>query len=242
MQRIALLSDIHANLHALQAVWDDLESQKPDAVYCLGDLVGYGAFPNEIVHFIQEYDIPTIMGNYDQGVGFDQDDCGCAYRDVEDRRLGTMSLMWTRKHTSDQSKSYLRNLPGQIKLLFQEPRLLLVHGSPRKINEYLYEDRPQDTFERVAAIVESDVLIFGHTHLPYTKSVSGVLFVNAGSVGKPKDGDPRAGYTLLTLGKRTEVVFRRVVYDIHAAARAVRESGLPDVYATMLESGGRETG
>lgn len=238
MQRIAILSDIHANLHALQAVWDDLESQQPDAVYCLGDLVGYGAYPNEVIDFIREHDIPTIMGNYDQGVGFDLDDCGCAYRDAEERRPGTMSLMWSRAHTSDQNKNFLRNLPEQIKMQDQEPRMLLVHGSPRKINEYLYEDRLPSSFERIAGLVDAEVLIFGHTHLPYTKSVSGVFFVNAGSVGKPKDGDPRAGYALLTLGKRTEVEYRRVVYDIHAAARAVRESGLPDVYASMLENGG----
>jgi putative phosphoesterase len=241
MRSIAIISDIHANMHALQAVWDDLERQKPDAVYCLGDLVGYGAYPNEVIEFIQKWDISTIMGNYDQGVGFDLDDCGCAYKDAEDRRLGTMSLMWTREHTSDQNKNFLRNLPAQIKLWDQQPRLLLVHGSPRKINEYLYEDRSQSTFERIAGLIEADALLLGHTHLPYTKYVSGVCFVNAGSVGKPKDGDPRAGYTMLTLGERTEVEFRRVVYDIHAAAQAVRETGLPDIYATLLESGGRET-
>jgi len=92
--RIAVLSDIHANLHALEAVWADLERQRPEAVYCLGDLVGYGAFPNEVVAFLRERGVPTVMGNYDQGVGFDMDDCGCIYRDPEEDRLGKLSLLW----------------------------------------------------------------------------------------------------------------------------------------------------
>jgi len=93
--RIAVLSDIHANLHALQAVWDDLERQKPDVVYCLGDLVGYGAYPNEVIDFLRQRQVPTVMGNYDEGVGFDLRDCGCAYTQEDDRRRGDLSLRWS---------------------------------------------------------------------------------------------------------------------------------------------------
>ncbi len=237
--KIAVLSDIHANLHALEAVWEDLQAHQPDQVYCLGDLVGYGAFPNEVIAFIREQSVPTVMGNYDEGVGFDLDDCGCAYTDPKMKRLGDQSLLWSRAQTTEENKAFLRALPVQIRLEEQRPRLLLVHGSPRKINEYLYEDRPQATFDRLVKLAGCDVLFFGHTHLPYQKRVARTLFVNAGSVGKPKDGDPRAGYVLARLfDRRAEVEFRRVTYDVSAAAAAIRASGLPTHFADLLETGG----
>jgi putative phosphoesterase len=238
--KIAVLSDIHANLHALEAVWEDLQAQQPDQVFCLGDLVGYGAFPNEVIEFIRERSIPTVLGNYDDGVGFDLNDCGCAYTDPEMKRLGDQSLRWTQAQTTAENKAFLRALPVQIRLEEQRPRLLLVHGSPRKVNEYLYEDRPQATFERLAKLAGCDILFFGHTHLPYQKRVAGTLFVNAGSVGKPKDGDLRAGYVLVRVSyQRVEVEFRRIDYDVLAAASAIRNSDLPAHFADLLETGGR---
>jgi putative phosphoesterase len=239
--KLAILSDVHANLHALEAVWEDIEAQQPDEVYCLGDLVGYGAFPNEAVEFVHDHSIPTVMGNYDEGVGFDLHDCGCVYRDPVKDKLGKQSLMWSRQHTSDANKKILRSLPIQIRLEDQRPRLLLVHGSPRKMNEYLYEDRPSATFQRIQKVAGTDILLFGHTHLPYQKDVNGTLFINTGSVGKPKDGDPRAGYVLLNLNSNVQVEFRRVYYDVEAAAEAVRGSGLPHYFAELLVSGGLES-
>ncbi len=236
--KLAVISDIHANLHALEAVLDDLDQADPDLLCCLGDLVGYGAHPNEVVGLIRDRRIPTVMGNYDDGVGYDLDDCGCVYRNPQDHQRGHESLMWTRLHTTDDSKEYLRGLPLQIRQVWAGARLLFVHGSPRKINEYLYEDRPDATFERIAKVAGCDVLFFGHTHLPYQKWGGKTLFVNTGSVGKPKDGDPRAGYAIVEMGRRPRVEFRRVAYDVAAAARAVRDSGLPPHFADLLESGG----
>lgn len=236
--RIAVFSDVHANLQAMQAVWEDLEAQHPDAVYCLGDLVGYGAHPNEVVEFVRAHQVRTVMGNYDEGVGFDLQECGCVYRDPADDARGKESLLWTRKVTSDENKRYLQGLPFQLRLEDRSPSLLLVHASPRKINEYLYEDRPQASFERLAKMAGTDVLLFGHTHLPYTKTVGRTLFVNTGSVGKPKDGDPRAGYVLLELGRRRKATMRRVAYDIEAAARAIQETDLPAHFADLLRWGG----
>lgn len=238
--KVAILSDIHGNLHALQAVWEDIEAQKPDEIYCLGDLVGYGAYPNEVVEFIRDRGIPTVMGNYDEGVGFDLHDCGCVYRDPVKDRLGKQSLMWSRQQTGDANKKILRSLPMQIRLEDRRPHLLLVHGSPRKMNEYLYEDRPAATFQRIQKVAGTDILLFGHTHLPYQKEVNGTLFINTGSIGKPKDGDPRAGYVLLTLDNNVSVDYRRVQYDVEAAAEAVRASGLPHYFADLLVSGGLE--
>ncbi len=240
--KIAVFSDIHANLHALEAVWPDIEAQKPDAIYCLGDLVGYGAFPNEVTEFVKNHQVPTIMGNYDDGVGFDLDDCGCVYKDPKDIQFGQQSLMWTRERTTPANKAYLQTLPIQLRNEhLGGHHVLFTHGSPRKINEYLYEDRPQSVFDNIAKVAGCDLLFFGHTHLPYQKQVGKTLFVNTGSVGKPKDGDPRAGYVIAELGPSIQVTFHRVAYDVAAAARAVRESGLPAHFADLLETGGRIT-
>lgn len=235
--RIAVFSDVHGNVHALRAVLADIDAQKCDAIYCLGDLVGYGAFPNEVIELVRERRIPTIMGNYDDGVGFDRDDCGCAYTDDEMQRLGMLSLHWTREHVSAENKAFLRGLLPNIRLTSGNKRLLLVHGSPRRINEYLYEDRREDTLQRIAAASEADVIVSGHTHLPYVRNVGQVMFVNVGSAGKPKDGDPRVAYALLETEPALRVTIRRVSYDVAAAASAVRASGLPEHFAELLETG-----
>ena len=233
--RIAVVSDIHGNKHALEAVFADIDQQFADKVFCLGDLVGYGAFPNEVIEMVRSRGIPTIMGNYDDGVGFDRDECGCAYTDPEMRRLGDLSLAWTRQHVTPENKTFLRSLLPNIRLEIDGHRLLLVHGSPRKINEYVYEDRPLWSLEHIAQRAQADLLVFGHTHLPYVKQVGSVLFVNAGSVGKPKDGDPRAAYALLDIDREVDVELRRVAYDVAAAAAAIRASGLPPHFADLLE-------
>ena len=235
--RIAVFSDVHSNYHALQSVLSDIESQVVDKILCLGDLVGYGAFPNEVIQMLSERKIPTVLGNYDEAVGLDLDDCGCEYKDPELDQLGKLSLAWTQARTSPANKANLHNLLPNIRLEVNDKRILAVHGGPRKINEFLYEDRQQITFERIARNADVDVLFCGHTHLPYQKKVADVLFVNAGSVGKPKDGDPRAGYVIVDFsGNYPQATFRRVEYDLVEAMAAIRsEPELPDFFAEQLE-------
>jgi putative phosphoesterase len=235
---IAILSDIHGNLAALEAVLSDLLTRRVDEVICLGDLVGYGAHPNEVIERISAANIPTIMGNYDDGVGFDRDDCGCAYRDPMERERGQASLMWTREHTTSSNKAVLRSLKPDIRRTVAQRRLLLVHGSPRRMNEYLFEDRPDSSFARLAASSAADIVVFGHTHRPYQKLVAGVWFVNAGSIGKPKDGDWRACYVILTPDAVAPAEFVRVPYDVARSAAAIRDSGLPPAFAEDIERGG----
>ena len=236
--QIAIFSDIHGNLPALEAVLADIANQKPDARYCLGDLVGYAAFPNEVTERIQRENIPTVMGNYDDGVGYERDECGCAYREERDRQLGDQSLAWTKAHTTAANKAFLRGLVPQIRFDDQGKRVLLVHGSPRKMNEYLFEDRPLSSFQRLAASSNADIIVFGHTHKPYVKPVDGVLFVNVGSVGKPKDGDWRACYAMVDLKNEPTVEFRRLEYDVKKVADAIRATELPDEFALDIETGG----
>lgn len=237
--RIAIISDIHGNLSALDAVLADLRSRSVDAVYCLGDLVGYAAHPNEVTERIRAEGIPTIMGNYDDGVGFDRDECGCAYTNPVDKELGDQSLAWTKTTVTAENKAYLRTLVSEIRFEADGRRVLLVHGSPRRINEYLFEDRPRSSFQRLAASSHADIIVFGHTHKPYTKLVDDVLFVNAGSVGKPKDGHWRACYIVLDPSDYANPVeFIRVLYDVASEAAAIRATDLPDKFAVDIETGG----
>jgi predicted phosphodiesterase len=254
---IALFSDIHANLPALEACLADIDRRQPDQIFCLGDLVGYNIWPNEVIREIRRRGIPTIAGNYDFGIGRSSDDCGCAYKTDEEKANGAVSIGFTNQIVGTAERQYLRELPRHIRLELElqdgEPfQVLLVHGSPRRINEYLFEDREEKSLLRILEGANADVLCFGHTHKPYHRQLPAGTpeeprirhAVNIGSVGKPKDGDPRGGYLLLhwdpTLtpsqpgGLRVEFV--RFEYDVEKAAKAVEDSPLPDAYARALRA------
>ena len=236
METVAVITDIHGNLPALQASLREIERLGVDAVYCGGDLVGYGPHPNEVCALIEERAIPTIYGNYDYAIARDLEDCGCAYVTPEDRALGQRSVAWTLEHTSRRAKDFMRDLPFDLSLRLGSERVRLVHGSPRKVNEYLFEDKPARLYERLAAAAECDVLVFGHTHKPWIHEYGGVQFVNCGSVGKPKDGDPRAAFAVLSADGDGNVHARieRAGYDAEAVAREVAAAGLPGEYGEML--------
>lgn len=231
--RVAIFSDVHANLPALEAILADFEAARVDARYALGDLVGYAPWPNEVLERLAAEGLPIVMGNYDDGTGFGRDECGCAYVKERDRAEGDAGFAWTKAHVTEANKAWLRTLHPQIRFEADGRRYLLVHGSPRKINEYLYEDKPDATFARIAAGAAADVIVCGHTHKPYDKTVAGTRFVNVGPAGKPKDGDPRGCWALLDTAADS-VEFRRVAYDVEAAARAIEATDLPAEFAAQL--------
>jgi putative phosphoesterase len=233
--RVAVITDIHANLPALEAALDRIAELEIERVFCGGDLVGYGPHPNEVCALIAEREIPTIYGNYDYAIARDLDDCGCAYISPQDRELGQRSVEWTLAHTDQAAKDFMRALPFDLHFQVAYKNVHLVHGSPRKVNEYLFEDKPASLYERLAAAESDDVLLFGHTHKPWVREHGGVLFVNCGSVGKPKDGDPRGAFAVLDgTGADVEVTIERVSYDVEGVAAEVREAGLPVEYADKL--------
>ena len=233
--RVAVITDIHANLPALEATVARVDELGVDALYCGGDLVGYGPHPNEVCALIGARAVPTIYGNYDYAIARDLDDCGCAYTTPHDRELGRRSVEWTLAHTDQAAKDFMRTLPFDLRFSMGATRVRLVHGSPRKVNEYLFEDKPASLYERLAAQAECDVLVFGHTHKPWVREYGGVLFVNCGSVGKPKDGDPRAAFAVLeTREDGPGVTIERVEYDARAVADEVAAAGLPAEFADKL--------
>jgi putative phosphoesterase len=236
LTRIAVITDIHGNLPALEATLEAIEQIGVDEVYCGGDLVGYGPHPNEVCALIGERGIPTIYGNYDYAIARNLDDCGCAYVTQHDRELGQRSVAWTLAHTGRAAKEFMRELPFDLHLPLGDQDVHLVHGSPRKVNEYLFEDKPASLYERLAAAESDQVMVFGHTHKPWIHIYGGVLFVNCGSVGKPKDGDPRAAFAILEADETglVRASIERVPYDAAAVAREVSAVGLPDEYAEKL--------
>jgi len=254
--RIALFSDIHANLPALEAFFKDVETRKVDQLYCLGDLVGYNIWPNEVINEIRKRNIPTIAGNYDFGIGRTSDDCGCAYKTDLEKANGAISISFTNQIVRSAERAYLRTLPAHIKIEFQlnhdKFNLLLVHGSPRRINEYLFEDRDEKSLHRILEQADADIMCFGHTHKPYHRILNDAEgkdhfrhAINIGSVGKPKDGNPKGGYVILTISDQSNISnagsikseLIRFDYDIEKAAKAVEDSPLPNDYAESLRKG-----
>ncbi|MCK0192033.1 metallophosphoesterase family protein [Arenibacter sp. F20364] len=255
--KIILFSDIHANLPALKAFFEDIDKREYDAIYCLGDLVGYNIWPNEVIEEIRKRKIPTIAGNYDFGIGRKSDDCGCAYKTDEEKANGAISISLTNELVNDKSRAYLRTLPAHIKVEFQlnsdQLNLLLVHGSPRKINEYLFEDRVEKSMVRIMDQADADIMCFGHTHKPYHRIFNSNdnntsrfrHAINLGSIGKPKDNDKRGSYVILEIDENASVLdkdsisveFVKFDYDIETAAKAVEDSILPNSYAENLRNG-----
>jgi putative phosphoesterase len=232
---VAVISDIHGNVAALRAAFARIAELGIDEVFCGGDLVGYGPHPNEVCALIAEREIPTIHGNYDYAIAREEEDCGCAYVTRHERELGQLSVRWTLLHTTRESKDFMRALPFELSFGVGDVEVHLVHGSPRKVNEYLFEDKPASLYERLAAAESGGVLVFGHTHKPWFHEYGGVLFVNCGSVGKPKDGDPRGAFAVLTPSAGgVAVAIERFGYDADAVAAQVRESGLPGEFADKL--------
>jgi len=247
--RYALISDIHANLHALDAVLADIDARGDvDAIYHLGDLVGYSAFPNEVIARLRERGIAGIAGNYDSTVATDYKHCGCKSESPRQEELAHVSYGFTRGAVSAANKQWLAALPFSLDLRplgghLAGPRLVLVHGTPTLNTVYWTEDRSDDFCLKMAAVVglkAGDAIAFGHTHKPWHRVVEGIHCINTGSVGRPKDGDPRAGYVRLTLGTtEAQVEHVRVAYDVAAATSAVRAAGLPDDFVEFLLTGGK---
>jgi putative phosphoesterase len=240
--KIILFSDIHANLPAFEKALQLIDAEKSDAIYCLGDLVGYNVWPNEIITEIRKRRIATIAGNHDAKVS-----------SLSPAQLLEPGKNFAYKLISEKNKKHLATLPAHIRLEFQlngtSLHIMFVHGSPSSNDEYLLEDKPEREFLNVFEKADADILCFGHSHKPYHRVLdTGVSprrykhAINTGSIGKPKDGNPQGGFVILTVNENSNakerdsisVQFIRFDYDIEKAAKAVEESPLPNEFADML--------
>src|SRR3989441_9765383 len=240
-RRIAVLGGVYANAEALAAVLADTRRRDAEAVFCLGRLGGFGAHPDRVFPLLREHDVRVVRGNYDEAVAAGAADCNCGYTDPRDNHYARLSYAYTVAHTSATNRAWLATLPGHRRARLGPHRVLMCHGSPRPVNQVLWESTtPDGLLRRLLADHAADVLLCTHTGLKWRRALDGgaAHAVNVGAVGRPEnDGTPDVWYALLTANPELEVEFVSVAYDHEAAARAVEAEGLPPEFAETLRTG-----
>jgi diadenosine tetraphosphatase ApaH/serine/threonine PP2A family protein phosphatase len=245
LRRIAVLGGIYSNHLALAAALADARAAGAEAVYCLGDLGGFGPHPDRVFPLLAAAGVRIVQGNYDEAIAAGRDDCGCGYADPRDNYFAQISYDYTRRRTSREHRTTLAALPAYRRLRLGPHAVHLCHGSPRQVNEFLWETATPDALlERFCARYACDVLLVGHTGIKWERRLeSGRLVVNVGAVGRPEnDGTTRVWYALLAAGcgpsrGDIRVEFRPVEYDWPALAREMEEEGLPDEFVTTIRTG-----
>lgn len=234
--KIALVGDIHANLPALEAVLSHARQQLASAIWNVGDIIGYGAFPNQVIELLRDVRAISIVGNYDIKV-LQFPDKKTKWRKSKRSEKYT-AFHWAHKQLTTINRQYLSKLPQELRLNVAGRRILLTHGSPVSNVEPLTPDTPDIRLEQLGWIAQAEVVICGHSHQPFARQVSSGWFINTGSVGRQGDGDPRACYAILDIAEgHLAVQHYRVEYDMVRAAAAIRQAGLPEVFAQMLLRG-----
>lgn len=225
--KVAVISDVHANLEALRAVLRQIDAEE---IYCLGDLVDYGAQPNEVIETIRGRGIPCILGNHDWAA-LTGDTSMFNPR-------AAMSSIWTRRTLTAENAEYLRSLPQDARPPVRVDAYF-THGSPDdRLWEYVDPRTHSDLFGHYLDRLKVRLIGLGHTHVPYVWREDGRVVFNPGSVGQPRDGDPRASFAELTVtGREVAIEIRRLKYDHAAAAAKIREAGLPEAFAERLRTG-----
>jgi putative phosphoesterase len=231
--KVALIGDVHANLPALVAVIDHAESEDAAAIWNVGDFVGYGPFPDEVVRYLRQREALSIVGNYDLKVLKFKRKAEKWRRTKRPEKF--QAFQWAYEHLSSESRHYLRSLSRQMRIQLGGYQILLVHGSPDSVSEHLTPETPESRLRKLAKQAGADLIVCGHSHRPFVRKVQEVWFVNTGSVGRPEDGDPRATYALLDIiDGRFVIRHYRVAYDLQRAADAIRRQNLPEPFVKML--------
>ena len=238
--RIAVFGGVYSNHHALEAVLADIRARAPDHAWCLGDLGGFGPHPDRAAAALRASGVPSLCGNYDDSIGHDRDDCACGYTDPRDNHFAQVSFDYTRARTSAGHKLWMRGLPEHARLGAAGRRVLFCHGSPRRVNEFLWESTCSDAFlEWLCRAHDADVVVCGHTGLPWHRALPGGRHVvNAGAIGRPaNDGRPAAWYAAIRIGRDVEVEFRPVAYDHEALALEMEAERLPAEFVETIRTG-----
>jgi hypothetical protein len=238
-ERIALCGGLYSNFAAVEAF---LAATAGRPRFCLGDLGGFGPHPDRTLDLVRASGMACIQGNYDRAVGFDERDCGCGYLDPEDRRTAQVSFDYTASRTSERHQAWLRELPSQLLLEWRTVRLLLVHGSPDGVNEFVWESETGDAaIDAWLARERVDGICATHSGIPWIRRTARGFWCNVGVLGRPShERSPRVGYAQIDWvpGSRTaSPMLVPLRYDVAPVAAAMRTEGLPEAFAVSLETG-----
>jgi putative phosphoesterase len=235
--RLGIIADIHANLHALAVVLHALDADGAELIVCAGDLVCYGAHPNETLDRLRERGIPTVVGNYDDAVAWNRPRASRTPSSPATEPLKQAALAWTQAQIAARGRAYLRGLPWTLGYRIDGLRLAVVHAGLDYLDEWITPAQP-DALAQLVATIRADVIVLGHTHQAFVQHIKDATVINPGAVGRALDGDPRAAYAVLDTTSRA-VDLRRVAYDVEAAAHAIVRSGMPAEIGVLLRHGAR---
>jgi putative phosphoesterase len=234
--RVALIGDVHANLPALEAVLVHAREQGVEAIWNVGDSVGYGAFPDQVVQRLRKEDVISVLGDRDSRV--------LRFKKNKDKWRGKMDLeeylavQWAYEQLGKKSRKYLRFLSGELRMRVVGRRICLTHASPVSGKGSTAADAPEEHLLALAREVKADLIVCGHPHEALARQAGNAWFINPGSTGLPRDGDPRASYAILEIGaNKIQVQHYRVAYDVDSLVAAIREQDLPEVFAQMFLQG-----
>lgn len=233
--RFAVISDIHSNLHALQAVLADIEDRGLEHIYCLGDVVAYTAYPNEVVETLRKRGIKTVQGNCDKRIGDELPTDPRDFPSAEEARLAGIFNDWTIGMMSETNKQWLASLPFEARFMADDLSVLAVHGSPRRNNEGMHRHMSDGESMEAAGGADFDILLCGHTHVPFHRVIDGRHYINPGSVGKPKHGINPVYAVVDVVGREVTATAVEVPYNIDEAAQAIISVGMPEHYALDLK-------
>ena len=238
--RVALLGGVYNNYLGLEAACHDAERRGCDKVYCLGDLGAFGPHPDRVFPILRKFDVAVVQGNYDDSLARALDDCQCGYTDPRDNYFAHFSYQYTFKNTSEDNREYLGTLPRQMTLEADGRRILLCHGSPRKVNEFLWESTtPTHLCERFCRDYDADLIAVTHTGIHWKRDLPDRRwFINVGAIGRPaNDGRTEVWYTILDTAKEDPVEFIPLAYDFQRLAREMADESLPPEFIETVLTG-----
>ena len=239
MKQIALISDIHSNLTALLEVLADIKRRGIEDIYCLGDLVDFAPWGNEVIQLMRDLEIPCLMGNHDERIAFDLPIINLEHHHSQESLFRYKAITISRNEITEDHKKWLRTLPASLSITLSDEdcscKILLVHATPFRNDEYLFENDSKYSLTQYLSVHNYDVMVMGHTHQPYIQRSSGKLLINSGSVGRSREADRKASYCHLKLDKKQiEAEIVKLDYDIRFVAQQIYASEIPDFYGDFL--------